>query len=189
YARRVLAFMDAKGIYRAVLAGCSMGGAIALEAALQAPDRVQGLGVIAAGARFKLDATLVDDLSSNESMNSALERLKGSIFGPGASRALVAHSMRLLRERRPGVLYGDWQACAAFDIHHRLKEITHPVWIAAGEDDRLVPPAAARYLAAHLPNARLQLFSGAGHMLVLEKPDEVRRGLLDFLDSLIKQPD
>ncbi len=184
YTQRIVDFMNAVGVYRAVWVGWSMGGAIALQASVQAPEQVCALAVLSAGAYFPLNASLLTDLSSKASLKAALDRLQGDLFAPQAGKRLVEQSMRLLQEVRQGVLYSDWKACAAFDLRKRLKDITTPVWIASGSHDRLVPPAIVRHLAAHLPNAHLQMVENAGHMLVQENTAAVQAGLLEFLAGL-----
>jgi len=62
----------------------------------------------------------------------------------------------------------------------KLSDISQPTLIVAGaQDDRFLD--ASRYLQRLIPNARLEIISGAGHMVNLEKPNEFNRTLLDFL--------
>jgi Predicted hydrolases or acyltransferases (alpha/beta hydrolase superfamily) len=82
------------------------------------------------------------------------------------------------------VLHNDWKAVASFDRCDRVKEIAQPARVICGKKDRIVLLAGSRHLAASLPNAHLQVIDNAGHLVLLEKPDEVASGVQSFLHSL-----
>ncbi len=62
-----------------------------------------------------------------------------------------------------------------------LSEISCPTLVMCGEQDRSRPPAEAERMAERLPNATLEIISGAGHIPTVEQPDAVTRSLVDFL--------
>jgi 2-hydroxymuconate-semialdehyde hydrolase len=62
-----------------------------------------------------------------------------------------------------------------------LAAITHPVLVVHGADDKIVPVAAARYFAEHLPNARLEVFPDTGHWLQIEQGQAFATVLRSFL--------
>ena len=64
-----------------------------------------------------------------------------------------------------------------------LPGIAVPVLVVAGEEDALIPPAESEAMAAALPNARLVLYPGAGHLPPVERPDELSVELLAFLEE------
>ena len=59
----------------------------------------------------------------------------------------------------------------AFDSRPRLKEIAAPTLVIAGSEDKAVPIAHARMLAAGIPHAELRVVEGAGHTLIWTHPD------------------
>jgi pimeloyl-[acyl-carrier protein] methyl ester esterase len=67
------------------------------------------------------------------------------------------------------------------DLRPRLKEVFQPVLVMHGEQDEVVPIAAAEYLVANLPNARLETLSGASHAPFVSAPARVTERILDFL--------
>jgi pimeloyl-ACP methyl ester carboxylesterase len=73
------------------------------------------------------------------------------------------------------------RACATFDRSADVGRITSPALVVAGTADILVPPANARLLADAIPGARLLLYEGAGHVLILERAREFNRDLAGFL--------
>ena len=67
------------------------------------------------------------------------------------------------------------------DVRDGLRDIAAPTLVVVGEHDEETPPTYARYLAEHIPGARLAVVAGAGHISNLEQPDAVNRLLLEFL--------
>jgi pimeloyl-ACP methyl ester carboxylesterase len=65
----------------------------------------------------------------------------------------------------------------------RVPGISQPTIVITGAEDRMTPPRYAQFLADNLPNAELHLVPGSGHMVMLEKPQEVTLLLRRFLDS------
>jgi pimeloyl-ACP methyl ester carboxylesterase len=68
-----------------------------------------------------------------------------------------------------------------FDARARLGEVQAPTLVAVGDQDPLIPPAAAEATAAALPAGELVVIPGAGHLAFVERPDAVNRALLGFL--------
>lgn len=181
YAQSVLGFMHGLGIYQATLVGHSMGGAIALQLAVQAPERVMRLGIISSGAALNVPPPLLSALENPALLKEGLKLLKDSLFGPQTSPGLQEKVMRKLQETRQSVLYGDWLACARFDLREQIARIAVPAWLATGAEDKVAPPYQSRLLAESIPQARLQIVPQAGHMLILESPDVLSIGLAEFL--------
>lgn len=81
-------------------------------------------------------------------------------------------------------LLRDFEACDRFDVMDRLEETDVPALVACGEDDRLTPPKYSEYLQHHLPGSYLRVIGGAGHMVMLERPDALSSIMRDFMSSL-----
>ena len=85
---------------------------------------------------------------------------------------------RLLERARPGVLFADLSACNNYKGGlEAAARISVPVTLVLGERDLMTPLKAGRALGAALPNARVVVLPGAGHMLMAERPDEVLKAL------------
>jgi len=158
------------------LVGHSMGAAIALTCALNYPQLLDGLILIGAGQRMKVLPSLLDDLSQGKS-NPDFIRLA---FSPQTPESMVAARVKIFGEASPAVLYADFSACNNFDISENLGEIALPSLVIVGVDDRLTPLKLSQYLASHIGNSRLEAIDGAGHYVMIEKPAEVNRLILDF---------
>lgn len=184
YAVAVAGMLDALGIARAVLAGHSMGGAVALALALDAPGRVAGLVLVGTGARLRVAPAMLALCADPSRAREAAGAMAGASFGAGATEAEREALAAEVAAQRPGVLHGDLSACDAFDVIPRLAEVRASALVVVGTDDRLTPPRYAAALRAALPGERLLEVPGAGHMVALEAAPEVTAAVAAFLDEV-----
>lgn len=182
YADATLALADALRLPELVLAGHSMGSAVALELALREPGRVCGLALLSATARMVVAPVLLQQLV--EDPPAARRLIVEAGYGPEVGERLRRLGAEQLAGVAPEVLHSDFCACSAFDVRSRLGEVRCPALVLCGSEDRLTPSKYVRALAEGLPNARFQLLPGAGHMLPMEAPEAVAKALLPFLTSL-----
>jgi pimeloyl-ACP methyl ester carboxylesterase len=177
YAAFVRGEIERRGLEGATVVGHSLGGAIALQLALDAPDVIGGIALVGTGARLRVLPDLL--AAAREQQTAALGRLAGFGFAPGHEQARE----RYLREQEPvapRTLYCDLTACDAFDCRDQLDRITCPALIVGGTEDRLTPPKYATYLRDHLPRATLVEIPNAGHYLTCEAPEELAAALRDW---------
>jgi pimeloyl-ACP methyl ester carboxylesterase len=189
YARGVIEFMDAAMLARAVIVGHSLGGAIALTLALDYPDRLTGLGLIATGARLPVASFLLENCANPTTFPQALQAIQAWSFGPQADPHLKEQAARRMAEIRPAVLHGDLKACDAFDVTNRLEKVRTPTLILCGTEDRMTPLQYSKTLANLIPDAALQTIDGAGHMVMLEQPRRVASLLSVFLMTVPYTPE
>jgi pimeloyl-ACP methyl ester carboxylesterase len=87
-------------------------------------------------------------------------------------------AQRVLERNRPGVLFNDLSACNAYDgALAAAAQVTVPSTLILGERDMMTPVKAGNALAAALPNSRTVMLRGAGHMIMMEQPDELLAAL------------
>jgi len=188
----VVAVLDDVGIQRCVWAGLSMGGMVALRASLREPGRVTGLILLDTAAG-------IDPL---------WKRVKYRLLGIAARavglRPLIPQAAREMfgvtsrRHRRE--LVGTWiesfvtvdlvsalQTLHALvrrdDLLPHLPEITVPVAVLVGVEDRPQPPSVARRLAEGLRFATYEEIHEAGHLSTLERPEAVTQVMLRYLHA------
>jgi pimeloyl-ACP methyl ester carboxylesterase len=176
--------MQAVDLHRAVLAGHSLGTAIAIWLAIEHPEHVLGLGLLGAGARLRVHPDILQNVPNETTYQTAISQVVSWSFSEQAPARLVEQAANRLAETRPSVLHGDLLACDAFDEMDRVSGVSQPAIVITGAEDRMTPPRYAQFLADNLPNAELHLVPGAGHMVMLEKPQEVARLLRRFLDGI-----
>jgi pimeloyl-ACP methyl ester carboxylesterase len=180
------ALLDAAGCAKARLVGHSMGSLIALETAARHPARVSALGLIGTAATMTVGPDLLAAAQAND--HAAIEMV--SIWGLGYQAELGGSlapglwmhggAQRVLEQCRPGVLFRDLSACNAYqDALAAAALIAVPATLILGERDMMIPARAGKALAAALSNSRTVVLRGAGHMMMVERPDELLAALQD----------
>jgi pimeloyl-ACP methyl ester carboxylesterase len=189
----MLAVLDHLGIERAVWAGLSMGGMVALRAALTVPDRVAGLIILDSdagtdGASKRLRYRALGLAARVFGIRPVLPAVLRQMFGRTtiASRPELVERWRtrFLHVHVPSVLNGLGMLSGRDDVTGRLRQIAVPTLVIVGEEDRALPPAKSRAIAAGIPGARLVTVPGAGHLPCVERADLITDEMLAFLDEL-----
>lgn len=205
----VLAVLDGLGIGRAALVGNSRGGVIAIDTAIEAPDRVVAVVGVAAGiSGFAADVP-TDEESLFERMESLEERLDEAtgaeretladevvdldvrvwVDGPGQPEDRVPSRIRdavrrMDREHYASVRLQGQPVPLEPRAVDRLGELTMPVLMIAGSLDLSETTAAAEHVAAHAPNARSVVIEGVAHMIGMEVPERLAARIVGHLGPL-----
>ncbi|HTU64915.1 MAG TPA: poly(3-hydroxyalkanoate) depolymerase [Steroidobacteraceae bacterium] len=189
-ARLARKLLDRLGYPQVDVIGVSWGGALAQQFARQYPDRCRRLvlaatstGALMVPARPSVLAKMVTPrryLSPTYMQKSAAE-----IYGGEARRdasIMSAHASRVIAPQFMGYLYQLFAGMGWTSIHwlHRIRQ---PTLVLAGSEDPLVPPVNARILSMLIPNNRLFMVPGGGHLFMLHSIDKVTPVLTTFLDS------
>lgn len=140
------------------------------------------LGSIAAAAR-RVDLLRRAVLASPGDVGGIVTRL--TQFGPDASPHLVDHVVRLAAAARPEVWTRGLAEVLEIDLRHAIPRVGVPALVLVGEHDRVTPPAAAVELVGDLPDARLVVLEGAGHLPMLERPEALATVLRDFTREVL----
>jgi 3-oxoadipate enol-lactonase len=190
--------LDDADVDRAVVMGLSMGGMIAQEVALQAPDRVAGLALVATRPptpRFvqppmASTLSLVRPLLPGETLPVYFERLWSSAAAPGFAAEhpeVIAELVAQVVERPTprGLLLQQMRAMSGWGHAERLGRLALPTLIVHGTADRFALPANGAALAELIPGARLETLDGIGHLVPHEAPDRLRELLLALIDEAI----
>lgn len=184
YAGRLLDWLENEGIERVVPAGHSMGGAVALTMALQAPGRLAGLVLVSSGARLRVAPAILEASAQPSTFPKAVETIIEWSFSQTAPQRLVELARERMLEVDPAVVHNDFAACNAFDVMARLGSIGTPTLILCGAQDRLTPLKYSEFLAREIPDSTLQTIPEAGHMVMLEKPHALAGALRNFLAGI-----
>lgn len=165
-----------------VLAGHSMGGAVALQLALDHPSRLKAIVLAATGAKLGVLPAIIKMLESDP--KGFFNTIDLAAFASDTPAEIREMASRSIRNTSPQVTLKDFKACNRFDLRSRLHEITLPSLIVCGEKDRLTPVKYSEYLHKHLRSSTLVLIPDGGHMVMAEKPDAFNEALSKFLDEI-----
>ena len=92
--------------------------------------------------------------------------------------------VRALQESGRDVLLADFSASDRFDVTDQLERVRQPTVIIVGSHDQVTPPRYSEDMAEHIPDSRLVKIEGAGHMVMLQRPDETAREVRQLLDQI-----
>ena len=166
----------------AVLVGHSMGGAITIEIALARPAFLKGIVLVGSGARLRVTSVIKDEVIRDYAY--AAEIIAQWAYSPNSDAKLRKASVKELLEVPAEVTYSDFQACDRFDKMNEISCIDLPTLIVCGEDDALTPLKYSQYMVERIRNARMVVIPGAGHSVMLEKPEELNNALRSFLAEI-----
>jgi len=183
YVEWLKGYIDGKGYRDVVLAGHSLGGAVAQLYALTYPEDMAGLILIGSGARLRVHPMYLDELRKAIDNPTAFVQMREQGW-----KDLEPEVRELLQERAtrigPAVTLSDMLCCDRFDIMDRVHEIKLPTLALCGTADVMTPPKYARYLTDKVEGATQVTIEGGTHNVSMEKPDEVNRAIEDFLSSI-----
>jgi len=190
YAQVVASAMETHAAAPAHVVGLSLGGAVALQLALDFPAHVRSLSLINTFGRFRLTAgawlrgAVRLALVVGGRMDWLGAWVAAGLF-PRLDQALLrdAAAARIAGNPRRGYLQSLW-ATARFNVGPRLRAISLPTLVVAGTRDTTVPTEAARGLAAAIPGARFCLLEGAGHVASVDAAEDLNAVLLSFLKDV-----
>ena len=193
----VVAVLDHLGIERATLVGASRGGTIALDVALDAPDRVAGVVTIGAGPSGFPELPLSDeehrrfdelDAADEASDARLLVQLETTLWAAGPQRVEADLDPAFVRRAHelnaPNVAHAaDAGTAKPLEppAYGRLGDIRSPVLVMVGEYDLSPTREHYEYLLEALPDAAGFCFQDAAHLPSVERPAEFERVLLDWL--------
>jgi len=182
---------------QAIWIGWSLGGMVAMQAALRQPQRIAGLVLVASTPRFvqgsdwrhAIDVSVLDIFAHalKDNYRTTIARflalqVRGSEHAQDTLRKLSArlfeHSAPL-----PEALHGGLAILHNSDLREQLAHISCPTLVIAGTHDTLVPLAAAESLVVMLKTAWLQIIRGAGHAPFLSHPQEFLQAVNEFINE------
>jgi pimeloyl-ACP methyl ester carboxylesterase len=198
----LVALLDHVRMNRPLIVGPSMGGRIALDLTLAHPNRVGGLLLVAPAysgmdydhvpggrATFEPDERLsraATDAWRAGRLEEATECLRelwaGVVTGPALDLFRV-----MVRENAEEVFAdrsAQFETREGGPAAERLKEIRASTWILVGNRDNPTMPHLARFLARGIAGSRLEVVTGADHLLNLSRPDAFDAALQEIMDSL-----
>jgi len=189
-ARTVERMLDALGYDRVDVVGVSLGGVVAQQLARQAGHRVRRLVLAATGPGLggvPGSPRVLWALATPRRYYQPdyYRRIAAHVYGGEARRdpdALLHGSIARFVQRPSVAGYaGQLYAISAWTSLPWLWTLRSPTLVLAGDDDPIVPLVNGRILARCIPDARLHVVHGGGHLFLLERPAERAALVVDFL--------
>jgi pimeloyl-ACP methyl ester carboxylesterase len=202
FGRIVDALMIDLGIESAPVIGNSMGGFIALEAAIRGPARVEKLVLVSAAVLWQeyrrvkplvalanvTETTVGRAVAELAPLLAGRPRLRQTALRFGGIRAPHELPRELQREllltaRRTEGFLPALQALATYPLREELAQVRCPTLIVWGTHDPLVGVGHAYELSRAISGSVVSIHEGAGHVVQLERPERFNREVAEFLDA------
>lgn len=187
FAQDQLSLLNTLNIEQADVVGLSMGGAVAFQLALDAPERVRRLVIVNSFPEFILrtfaqrffiwQRTAMIKMLSFKTMG----KLVAKKMFPGQPQAQEIFIQRYIRNDR-GPYLASLNALFGWSAMPRVSELRCPILMIAAEQD-YTPPSVKQQYVDKLPNTKLAVIPDARHATPMERPDEFNRVLAVFLDG------
>ena len=188
-----LGLADALGFDTFHVLGASLGGAIAQQVALAAPERVRTLQLAVTWAGSGAYAREKTRLWASEMRLRSREDWIDSLLLATVSeefyenQPMVDFVKEVMRSnehpQKPDAFERQSRASSTFDLRGRLSGLSIPVHVISGAHDILLPRWKQEELAAEIPGSQLTVVERGSHALQLEFPQEFNAAVLDFIAS------
>ena len=197
-ARDALALADHLELDSFHLVGISMGGAIAQEIAIQAPERVRTLTLAVtfpAGGNYaqrlaEVWANRVRQISREQHIDELMLLNHSEAFyeSPETVQWLRGMILENPHPQPPEAFGRQLAACARHEVRDRLGSLTMPTHVIGAERDLLVPIWKSQEIASLIPGAKLTILPGAPHGVSLERAEEFNAAVLGFIRETTAAP-
>jgi len=175
---------------QAAIAGFSMGGFVAAEMLRQAPDRISRVALVDTSVRIE---TPRQAQARDELVAAAQADFDAVVVAPAAANVHPDHRgdeaiLETIRQMSrevglQGYLNHNHALKHRADYRELLAGLSIPATVICGTSDEMTPPRLSEELAALIPGATLQWIEPAGHMTLLEQPEQVAQALRQWLQQ------
>ncbi|UCE54892.1 MAG: alpha/beta hydrolase [Desulfobacterales bacterium] len=181
YANVVDEFINDIDVPGPIVCGISLGGAVAQQLLLDYPGRFPAGILISTGAKLRVASVIFETIEKDfAEFVDMIAKFAGS---KKTNPKLLQPFKEDIAKCKPEVVIGDFRACDCFDSMARLSAIEVPVLIITSEDDILTPPKYGEFLREKIKNAHRIHFLDAGHIVPVEKAEEVNAAINEFLEK------
>ncbi|MBZ0284343.1 MAG: alpha/beta hydrolase [Anaerolineae bacterium] len=181
----VFVVLDALNIEQCVLAAESAGTLVALMAALQRPERFNGL-VLVDGLYYRPAPDGVDPFLTGLKQNyeGTIRQFVDNCVPPATNEAVRRWGRQILMRSPQAAAIQLYECVFGVDLRPQLAHILLPTLIIHGEDDQIVPLAASQWLATQIPNAHLHIVKDAGHVPSVTHPEAVAEAINQYFAAV-----
>ena len=181
YVEVVLQLIKSLKYESVILCGHSLGGAIVQQYYFTYPKEVSGLILCNTGGRLRVAPFILDSLKNN--YQEFLKSVPAGAFYRATSKETIEQYIQEASKISAGVTYTDFKICDNFDVLSKLDTIEIPCLIIVGKQDQLTPVKYSEFSHNKIKNSELLIINKAGHMVMLEKPNEVNQAIESFISN------
>jgi len=182
--------LDELELERPLVAGFSLGGTIAMRAAIDFPNRIGGLALVATSSRvnsaarawYEERATLAEQGSSSQ-LRTTLDSDTEDVYRQQPQESPDGLTIRRQSTADPGGYANACRAMAGLNaapLDDELEAIAVPTVVLAGDVDQHCPPRAGEIIAGRIAGSSLIVLEDAGHPLPVERPTELVDAIRDL---------
>ena len=168
------------------LVGHSMGALVALETAAARPDLVRSIALLGVADQMPVNPDLLAGVGAGDStVFDTMGPWMHARQPVDAPEWKVDDTLAILQRSEPGTAFADLSACDDYPgAAGTAATVELPILLILGDQDVMTKPSAAEQIEDTAADATTVIVKGAGHMLMVERPDVVNEALLDFLDRV-----
>jgi pimeloyl-ACP methyl ester carboxylesterase len=186
FAAHVRSVVEAAATERAVLIGSSLGGAVALEAALLIPETVMGIVGVDTfqdlRRHFPADAMRQRADMFRNDFQGMVGRMVETLFHPDTDQTVIAEVERRMRTGSAEVMAGLFESLAGYDQSATVRRLNVPVRAINGD----LHPTDVSAIRKIVPTFEAAVMPHTGHFPMLERPEEFNRRLKRVLEDLLQ---
>ncbi len=185
FASDVIELCDKLNIDKANFVGLSMGGIICQELAINYQNRMISVSLCNTAsyasdeAKAKLDGRL--SMIKSVSMDEMADFIVTACLPEKFDQKIYDQAFAIFRLNRKEPYMASTITTFSIDYRNDLSKITIPTLIFTGEFDKATPPEASEFIHSMIPQSKLHIISGVGHLSKLEKPAEFNQLIFDFI--------
>jgi pimeloyl-ACP methyl ester carboxylesterase len=184
YVDVVKKLVDFLNLNKMILCGHSLGGAIAQEYFFKNPKEIIALILCGTGARLRVSPMILNALKNN--YQEFLDSISMGFYRK-TPRDIINDVIIQLSKTKPEVVYRDFKICDNFDVMDKVSSINIPCLIVCGNKDILTPIKYSQYFKDKIKNSKLVIIKNAGHMVMVEKPNELNKTIEEFIRNYLEK--
>ena len=174
-------FVESLDYEMMVLCGHSLGGAVIQSFYFNYPNYVNKLILVGTGARLRVSQIILESLKTN--YDKYLEDLPHGAFSRKTPTNIINEYIKETSRMGPDITYQDFSICDKFDTMNLTSTIKIPCIIVTGKEDKLTPLKYANYFKEKITDSKLYIIEKAGHMVMIEQPDQFNEIIKENIDS------
>jgi pimeloyl-ACP methyl ester carboxylesterase len=185
YAEHVANLVNQIKLGKIVLLGHSMGGLVAQQIALEHSTILEKLIIVDSSANFPIQHNYTNHMRKGDF--NPIEFVSRFFSPKTLKKTNIVSLMQQMTQGMtdnydPNVIADDFELTGKVDLRGRLKDITTPTLIVHGADD-VIPLPSAQYLHENIKGSQLKIIPDAGHLVMIEKPNEFNKIILEFIET------